>query len=266
MLILVTNDDGINAKGLEILEAIAKDMGDTVVVAPETEQSGVSHAITLLRALRVRKINETRFALDGTPTDCVFIASNYLMKQKPDLVLSGINNGPNLGYDVMYSGTVAAAVEGALKGIPSIAVSLTQRFDSMELAMEPARTAINALWPIISKKPMAINVNIPDPLNIQGYKTAKLGRRIYSGDVIVRTDPRGREYLWIGGSRVFMDNEKDTDCGLIQQDYVTISPLGINLVDGQYMDDVKQAVQRITGEWNAKEPGTAIKRHDQDNP
>lgn len=245
MKILVTNDDGINARGLEILESIANEMGDTVVVAPETEQSGVSHAITLLRALRVRQINEKRFAIDGTPTDCAFIAINHLMEDRPDLILSGINAGPNLGYDVMYSGTVAAAVEGALKGIPSIAVSLVSGFDNMDSALEPARTAINAVWPLIRKKPMAVNINIPDPTAIKGYRAARLGQRKYSGDVIVRTDPRGRDYLWIGGSRVFMDNEDDTDCGLIQQNYVTISPLGINLVDGQYMNDIIQVVQTI---------------------
>ena len=248
MRILVTNDDGINAKGLKILEGIARDMGDAVVVAPETEQSGVSHAITLLRALRVREINETRFALDGTPTDCVFIGAHHIMKEKPDLVLSGINFGPNLGYDVMYSGTVAAAVESALKGIPSIAISLADGFEHMDQTMEPARAAINAIWPAIRGKSMAINVNIPDPTNIRGYKAARLGSRIYSGDIIRRTDPRGRDYLWIGGSRVFMDNEDDTDCGLIQQGYVTIGSLGLRPPDGQFMNNIEEAVQGITEE------------------
>ncbi len=249
MLVLITNDDGINAQGLDVLKRVAMDMGaDVFVVAPETEQSGSSHAITLLRSLRLREVAANSFALDGTPVDCLFIAVNHILHRKPDLVLSGINRGPNLGFDVIYSGTAAAAVEGALKGIPSIALSLVHGFEHMDLAAKPARTVIDALWPAIRGKAVAVNVNIPDAETFKGYRAARLGRRIYSGDVVVRTDPRGRQYLWIGGSRVTMDNENDTDCGLIQRGYVTVSPIALNLTDSAHLGMLNQALAMIGGD------------------
>ena len=264
MLILVTNDDGINALGLHVLEKVASAFGEVVTVAPETEQSGASHAITLLRPLRLAQAGANRFSLDGTPTDCVFIALSHVMDRRPDLVLSGVNRGPNLGYDVLYSGTVAAAMEAALKGIPAISFSLACDMDSMDDTAEHVRRVLKTLVPGIMGRGVALNVNIPGGVDVRGYRAARLGTRIYSGEVISRSDPRGRHYLWIGGSRVTMDNENDTDCGLIQQGYVTITPLGFDLTALESIADIQGKLVDITGDSNETIGNTETS--DQDDP
>ena len=225
MRILVTNDDGYNSEGIKVLYEVAREFGEVTVVAPKFEQSGVSHAITLLKPLWLKEISPEWYCLEGTPVDCVFLALGHIMTdRRPDLVLSGINSGPNLGWDVVYSGTVAAAIEGALKGVPSIAFSTACGKSDPHKAAPFVKTVIKHLLPLLKGHPIPVNVNIP--MNgVKGYKVAKLGRRVYSNEVIERVDPRGRDYLWIGGERITMDDDPETDCGLITKGYVTITPL-----------------------------------------
>jgi 5'-nucleotidase len=228
MRILVTNDDGILAPGLDSLARVAERFGETWVVAPDVERSGVSHAITLTEPLRACMIAPRRYALTGTPADCVFIALNHLLPEKPDLVLSGINRGPNLGYDVLYSGTVGGAMEGTIQGIPAVAFSLVGggSFD-FRWAEEHVGTVIEDVISNGMPEGVTLNVNLPDPsiADFRGFKLVRLGHRHYSGDVIAREDPRGGEYLWIGGTRITMDTGQDTDCGVVHSGFASVTPL-----------------------------------------
>jgi 5'-nucleotidase len=232
-LILVTNDDGILSPGLEALERAAARFGDVAVVAPEREMSGVSHAITLTKPLRARIAGPMRWGLTGTPADCVFVAVNHLLTRKPDLVLSGINRGPNLGYDVIYSGTVGGAVEGTIQGIPSIAISMISATDFPFAWCEPhMETLLRRVLDEGIPDRVTLNVNLPDPSIApwKGFKTAHLGNRFYSNDVIARQDPRGGEYLWIGGTRVTLDTSPDSDCGAVHEGYGSITPVSSDLM------------------------------------
>jgi len=226
---LVTNDDGILSEGLLVLAQCASMFGRSVVIAPETEKSGISHAITLHEPLRARKLKEDFYALSGTPADCVFIGLHYLLAgTKVDFVLAGINRGPNLGYDVLYSGTVGGAMEGVIQGLPSLAFSLVCRGEYPFGAVAPYVEAI--LREVVERgmpKGVLLNVNIPSPFiaNFRGFKVTRLGQRFYSNDVISRQDPRGGEYLWIGGTRVTMEDDEETDCGAIKRGFVTITPV-----------------------------------------
>lgn len=232
-LILVTNDDGILSPGLEVLARVAGRFGQVAVVAPEQEMSGVSHAITLTHPLRARVTGPMRWGLSGTPADCVFVACNHLLPRRPDLVLSGINRGPNLGYDVLYSGTVGGAMEGTLQGAPSVAISLVSAgefpFDWAEphLVTLLERVVVEGV-----PKRITLNVNLPDPSIApwMGYKVTRLGNRFYSNDVISRQDPRGGEYLWIGGTRVTLDHTPDSDCGAVHAGFGSITPVTDDLM------------------------------------
>ncbi len=237
-LILVTNDDGILSPGLEALERAASRFGDVAVVAPEREMSGVSHALTLTKPLRVRDAGTMRWALTGTPADCVFVAVNHLLPRRPVLVLSGINRGPNLGYDVHYSGTVGGAVEGTIQGIPSVALSLVSATDFPFAWAEPCVEALLERLLADGIPPnVTLNVNIPDPSIApwKGFKVTHLGNRFYSSDVIARQDPRGGEYLWIGGTRVTLDKSPDSDCGAVHEGYGSITPVTSDLLAREAM-------------------------------
>ncbi len=231
MLLLLTNDDGIHAPGLEILARAAQRYGDVLVVAPDTERSGVSHAITLYKPLRLREIRPGWTACDGTPTDCVYLALHHL-GIKPDLVLSGINPGPNLGHDVLYSGTVAGALEGAHWGVPSIAISHCSSKEAEMPRLElPIAELLPALFAIARKSQGTINVNLP-PIDRQPWKgvvATRLGQRYYSNEVIARNDPRGRHYFWIGGAEVTMPDIAGSDCNAIRDGLVSVTPLGDDL-------------------------------------
>jgi len=234
--ILLSNDDGIHAPGLEVLEKIARTLSDDVwVVAPETEQSGASHSLTLHRPLRMREMGERRFAVDGTPTDCVLLAINHILKdRKPDLVLSGVNHGSNLGEDVTYSGTIAAAMEATLLGIAAIAMS--QHLDPAQPALwqtalhwgpEGVRKAVSVGWP----RNVLMNVNFPsvEPGLAQGIHVVRHGQRKVGDDLIERTDPRGRSYFWIGTLRGEADTLPDTDIGVVMDKGIAITPLFLDL-------------------------------------
>ncbi|MFQ5530616.1 MAG: 5'/3'-nucleotidase SurE, partial [Gemmatimonadota bacterium] len=202
-LILCTNDDGVHAPGLRLLADVAGRLGHVSVVAPDRQQSATSHSLTLHRPLRVTEIEPDRHVIDGTPTDCVLIAVNQLLRGRPDFVLSGVNHGPNMGEDVLYSGTVAAAMEATILGIPAIAVSWAgEGSDDLSGFAGLLHDILNQVFGRSAFPPETfLNINIPDVAasSIKGIRVTTLGRRVYSDSLIRREDPGGREYFWIGG-------------------------------------------------------------------
>lgn len=236
--ILLTNDDGINAPGLEVLEAIARELTDDVwIVAPEQEQSGAGHSLSLHHPVRVREVGPQRFAVSGTPTDCVLLASQMLVPQKDkpiELVLSGVNRGSNAGDDVTYSGTVAGAMEAALLGLPAIALS--QHFDDeqaihWETAAAHAPDIIRTLqrkgWPSGS----LINLNFPalPPEAVRGVKPCPQGMRLVRVGLTERKDPRGRPYFWIGGDRDNSADGPEVDIAKLGEGYITVTPIHLDM-------------------------------------
>jgi len=246
--ILLTNDDGIDAPGLKHLEKVARTLSDDIwVVAPEREQSGAGHSLTLQTPLRYRMVSERRIAVEGTPTDCVMLAVNkFLRDHRPDLVLSGINRGGNLGEDVTYSGTVAAAMEGALLGIPSLALSqvTTQphpvKWATAEhFAPQVIRAVVGAGFP----RSCLVSINFPDVVqgSVAGVEVARQGRRKIGDDLVEREDPRGRPYIWIGSQREEDPSGEGTDLEAIGRGMVTVTPLGVDLTHAAAMARLKGA-------------------------
>lgn len=244
--VLLSNDDGIHAPGLKALEdAIRPLVGELWVVAPETEQSATSHSLTLRRPLRIRHISDHRYAVDGTPTDAVLLGVNEVMKDgPPDLILSGINRGGNLGEDVTYSGTVAAAMEGALLGIPSIALSQVYE-DRHKVKWATAKTWIpkvlkqllSAGWP----KGIFINVNFPDRTakKVTGIEVCRQGRRKIGGELSRGVDPRGDAYFWIGVQRDEQKFLKGSDLAAVNNGAVAVTPLALDLTHGSTLKTLK---------------------------
>lgn len=241
MKVLVTNDDGIAAAGLKVLENIAATLSkDVWVVAPETEQSGAGHSLTLHTPVRVRKIDTKRFAVMGTPTDCVLLALKQIIpqKSKPALVLSGVNCGSNVGDDVTYSGTIAAAMEGAILGVPSIALSLLTVDKEKALWGTVEKHAPLVLKKLLTKpwpKNTLINVNFPNVAanKVKGIKVCAQGKRVVTIALSERKDPKGRPYYWLGGSGA-RDNTPEVanvDIDFLQKGYITITPIGLDLTD-----------------------------------
>ncbi|NQV54952.1 MAG: 5'/3'-nucleotidase SurE [Rhodospirillales bacterium] len=239
--ILLSNDDGFGAPGLKRLEKITKAMGAEVwIVAPEAEQSGAGHSLTLRRPLRIRKVAARRFAVDGTPTDCVLLAVNRIMRDcRPDLVLSGINRGSNLGEDMTYSGTIAAAMEATLLGIPAIALS--QRVADMAAsaskraefsssdgyAAEVIREVTGAGW----SKDVFINVNFPavPKSQVKGIEITREGRRKVGDEILEGRDPRDDEYFWIGNQKISTIYPDGTDLAAIHAGKISVTPLSMDL-------------------------------------
>jgi len=245
--ILVTNDDGINAPGLTVLEKAARSLSkDVWVVAPEIEQSGAAHSLTLRRPLQVRKISPRRFAVDGTPTDCVLLAVNHLVpKRRPDLVLSGVNRGANLGEDVTYSGTIAAAMEGTLLEIPSIALSQLRegtviRWNTAEqFAADVIRKLTSVEWP----RGVLMNVNFPivPPEEVTGVQFVRQGRRAAGIEIVPIKDPLNRPYLWIGD---FLSDDAvrpDTDLAATRAGAISVTPLHLDLTHSATLAKLKKA-------------------------
>ena len=240
MRILLTNDDGVNAKGLQILERIAREFSDDIwVVAPAEEQSGAGHSLTLTVPVRLRKLGEKRFCVSGTPTDAVMMAIAGIMKETPpDLILSGVNRGANLGEDVTYSGTVSAAMEGALAGIPSIALSQSYAREGLGDTVPFAAAeawADEVLRPLIGA-PLAprtlVNVNFPSmpPSEIRGIRVVRQGIRDYGRlRIDKRTDPRGYDYYWFGLRPVVHTPGHRTDLEAIADGYISVTPLHLDL-------------------------------------
>ena len=242
--ILVTNDDGIYSKGIIILAKALHEVGEVFVVAPDREKSAIAHSLTLHRPLRVEKIKRNYFAVDGTPADCVHLGVDILLPERPRLIVSGINKGGNLGDDITYSGTVSAAFEGTLLGIPSFAVSLAAR---SHFKFEPAaRFAVRVASMILKKglsKDTLLNVNVPDlpEMEIKSYRITQQGRWIHSGTAVVeKTDPRGKKYYWIGGGQLVFDRRGDTDFEAVSNGFVSITPLHLDLTNYAFLPLLKK--------------------------
>jgi len=241
--ILVTNDDGVHAPGLVATREAVNDLGDVTVVAPLTEQSAASHALTLHHPLRIKEIGPGVRAVEGTPTDCVLLAVRGILDARPDLVVSGINQGPNLGEDVLYSGTVAAAMEGAILGIPSMAVSLASwKHPDFSAATRVTRNLAAALLSRSLPERFLVSVNVPPlPLEeIRGIRVTRLGSRVYNDAIVRKTDPRGRDYFWIGGSEPSWEASSGTDTAAIEEGYVSLTPLLLDLTDAGRLEFLQE--------------------------
>ncbi|WP_421245769.1 5'/3'-nucleotidase SurE [Aeromonas sanarellii] len=231
MRILVSNDDGVHAEGIRALSEALTACGEVIVVAPDRNRSGASHSLTLEVPLRVTRIAETGYhAVKGTPTDCVHLAVNELVRPEPDMVVAGINHGANLGDDVIYSGTVAAATEGRHLGFPSLAISLVGKTHFATAAHYAAQLVRGMmLHPLPADQ--ILNVNVPDlPLDqIKGIRVTRLGNRHRAESVICTEDPRGQSIYWIGPPGSQQDAGEGTDFAAIEQGYVSITPLTIDM-------------------------------------
>jgi 5'-nucleotidase len=237
MRLLLTNDDGILAQGLECLRAAAEPLGEVTVVAPDREQSATSHSLTLHHPLRPIRRGERRWQVDGTPTDCVMLAIEALMPERPDFVLSGINHGQNMGEDVLYSGTVAAAMEGLALGVPSIAISFAG--GDLRADVSQLHEQVKVLSPLLKHltsladfpRDTLFNVNLPPVAagQVKGVKLTRLGRRVYSESVAPMKDPWGRQIYWIGGGEISWTGEPDSDFRAIENGYVSVTPLHLDL-------------------------------------
>ena len=234
--ILVTNDDGINAPGLEVMAAIARAISDEVwVVAPEVNHSGAGHSLTLRRPLRTRRVSERHYAIDGTPTDCVLLALQTILEgEKIDLILSGVNHGHNLGEDVTYSGTIAAAMEATLLQVPAIAFSQACRDRHPVKWKTAADWAPGIIRPLLSMewpKDVLINVNFPDCVasSVKGVQVTRQGKQKVGDELIERIDPRGEPYVWIGLSREEVSHADGTDVAAVRDHYVSVTPIQLDM-------------------------------------
>jgi 5'-nucleotidase len=247
MKILVSNDDGVHAEGIRVLSEALAAIAEVTVVAPDRNHSGASHSLTLENPLRVETMTHNGFfAVKGTPTDCVHLAVNELLKPAPDLVVSGINHGANLGDDVIYSGTVAAATEGRHLGLPAIAVSLVggEHFAS---AAHYACRLVQALMHQPLPADQILNVNVPDlPLSaIKGVRVTRLGCRHPAEAVIVEQDPRGRPIYWIGPPGATQDAGEGTDFAAIEAGYVSITPLQVDITAYRHMAGLQEWIGEL---------------------
>ncbi|MFQ5827836.1 MAG: 5'/3'-nucleotidase SurE [Candidatus Methylomirabilia bacterium] len=230
-LLLLTNDDGIFAPGLAALAEALADLGEVCVVAPDRERSTIGHALTLHRPLRADRVGERRYAVNGTPSDCVNLGVLGLLPGPPSLVVAGINQGSNLGDDVTYSGTVAAAMEGILLGVPSIAVSLDEPDHGG--FVEAGRIARSIAARVLAKglpPKTLLNVNVPKG-PVRGIRLTRLGHRVYKEQVVEKMDPRGRAYYWIGAGQPIWEDRDATDIVAIQQEHASITPLHLDLTN-----------------------------------
>jgi 5'-nucleotidase len=245
--ILISNDDGVHAPGIKALGKELAEIADVTIVAPDRERSGASHSLTMDVPLRAHRIDENRIGVDGTPTDCVLLAVKRLLADRPDLMVSGINRGPNMGDDVTYSGTIAAAMEATLLGIPSIAVSLT-RNDPGEYDYGPAAAIAAELALVVLDKGLPegtlLNVNVPNvpAEEISGVEIVRQGKQVYEEAVVEKKDPRGRTYYWIGGQLTSWKPQEDTDYAAVNRNHVSITPVHLDLTDYRTMN--------VLREWN----------------
>lgn len=238
--ILVTNDDGIHSEGIIVLAKALERVGEVFVVAPSHEMSAASHSLTLIRPLRIDQIDDHHYSVDGTPTDCVTLSMSHILKDRmPDIVVSGINKGPNLGDDTTYSGTVAGALEGAIHGVPGIAVSLVTRtkFDFSYAADFTATLAEKVLAEGLPEGTL-LSVNVP-PGPVKGWRVTRQGVKLFRPVSIVGTDPRHRPYYWISEERTGWREEKGTDFEAVADGLVSITPLRNDLTDYRALEAMK---------------------------
>lgn len=241
-LILVANDDGVRAEGIIALAKSLKKLGRVVVVAPDGQRSAASHSITLHRPLRVEKISEDVYSVDGTPTDCIMLGVHEILREYPDVIVSGINHGGNIGDDVHYSGTVSAAIEGGVLGIPSIAVSLTSNHTwDFKVAASFAVKVVKKVLKDGLPAGIILNVNIPNVTSgkIKGYVFTRQGKRSYGGIIVEKLDPRGRKYYWIGGDKPQFEDIEFSDCNAVLDNWIAITPLRVNLTDTEALKQLK---------------------------
>lgn len=251
-LILLTNDDGIHAEGIRYLRMAAEELGEVWIVAPENEQSAVGHSITLYNPIKAHEVMRDGafygFGIGGTPADSVKLAVHSLLPRRPDLVISGINNGANLGINVLYSGTVSAATEAAILGIPAMAVSLAQK------KMPPYPWAVPHVetlgrWILKNGLPpgVALNVNIPalPPERIEGYRLTRQGLAKFRERFEQREDPRGDRYYWLAGEATADENTQGTDVAMIKQGYVTVTPLFYDLTAHSSMEKLTWSLNKL---------------------
>jgi 5'-nucleotidase len=235
-MILASNDDGIQSSGLARLVEALKGIDDVVVVAPDRERSAVSHALTLEQPLRADEIQPGWFAVSGTPTDCVNLALNGLLPARPWLVVSGINRGPNLGDDITYSGTVSAAMEAVLLGVPGVAFSQVGRMGfKFEAAGRFAASLVAQLKKTGLPPDTLLNVNVPDLDAPAGFAITRQGKRRYGDAIVEKDDPRGRKYYWIGGTELDFEDEPGTDYAAINDGLVSVTPLHLDLTNYEAM-------------------------------
>lgn len=247
MKILIANDDGIDSPGIRALYEAVKDMGEVIVVAPHRERSTAGHSLTLHKPLRIHEVAPNFFSTSGTPADCIYLGMREVFRSDPDLILSGINAGANLGTDVHYSGTVAAAREGALMNIKSYAFSLvtfpTPKPEPLrfEMAAKVARQVLEATLGTKFPKHTLLNVNIPNLVDgeVRGMTIARQGFRYYANEVSRRTDPRGRDYFWIGGPYVGFEKSEDSDCHAVSEKLASITPITIDCTHNEFYTTLK---------------------------
>jgi 5'-nucleotidase len=239
VIILVTNDDGIHAPALQRLREDLSPLGRVIVVAPDRDQSATSHSLTLHRPFRIHRHGEDVYSVDGTPTDCVVTAFYGLLDAHPDLVISGINHGPNMGEDVFYSGTVAAAIEGTIQGAMAIAASLVTR-EITDFA-EPSRFVARLARTVIERGlpgRQLLNVNLPHRpwKDVKGVHITRLGSRTYRDTLVRKVDPRGRDYYWIGGEDPVWAENPGTDFQSVHDGFVSVTPMRLDLTDDSALD------------------------------
>lgn len=249
MRFLISNDDGIHAQGIQVLAQRMRELGEVTIVAPQKNHSGASNSLTLADPIRVKEIAERTFRVGGTPSDCVHLALTGLLDEEPDMVVSGINFGANLGDDVIYSGTVAAAVEGRFLGLPAIAASLV--FEDTPEHFETAAEAVARVVGRLKQDPLPadtiLNINVPDlPWEeISGFEVTRLGHRHRAKASIRMEDPRGRPMYWIGPSGPGRDAGPGTDFHAVERGYVSITPIHVDLTRYQALDQVAHWIAEI---------------------
>jgi 5'-nucleotidase len=247
MNILITNDDGVHAEGLMVLKAALDKIGRVFVVAPDRPRSACGHSITLHKPLRAEKVHlkdgSVAYSSNGTPSDCVSLALLGILDEPVDLVVSGINHGPNLGWDLTYSGTVSAAMEGAITGVPSFAISVSTYSPHIDYGIAASFAADLARLLDEHKLPEStlLNVNVPDlaASDIKGVKVTRQGKRRYSGQLEKRTDPMGRDYYWLGGDLPEDTLEEGTDVHAVAEGWVSVTPVHLDLTDYASIESVR---------------------------
>jgi 5'-nucleotidase len=244
LLILCTNDDGYLAPGIGVLAEAARPLGEVRVVAPDREQSATSHSLTMHVPLRSREVSPGTHYVTGTPTDCVMLAVQALLPRKPDFVFSGVNHGMNMGEDVLYSGTVSAAMEATIFGIPAVAVSYAGRHGEESHLRSYGPFLERLLAQIVSRegfpRETLLNVNLPaiPPEEVKGIQVTRLGRRVFTDSLTKGTDPSGRPYFWIGGGNIEWELHEGTDFRAVKDGYVSVTPLHLDLTNHALIQDV----------------------------
>lgn len=248
-MILVTNDDGVNARGIQVLAKALEHLGHVVIFAPDRQRSAVGHGVSLHCPLRATRVREDCYMVDGTPADCVILAVRGLLKTRPAIVVSGINAGANLGDDVTYSGTVAGAYEGMLLGIPSFAVSNIHHAPAhYDVAGRVAALVASSLLATGLPDGVMLNVNLPDlPLeHLAGIAYTRMGKRNYQDEIVIREDPRGDRYYWLGGAKPDRYITEESDFEAIDQNKVSITPLQRDITAYAYLEQCRRHPLELT--------------------